>query len=211
MSLAEGSSCISIRCRSGLRLLPICCCSSRFAPKKRIRAGSRRAACAARVLRSFGAQGARADLVGLPTVARHRNRGPPSRRGSRARCGGQPSPASSSEGWRRERDSNPRNPSGFSGFQDHRHRPLGHPSASKLRLNLRALPRITPLGRQVSPHVSRTGRSGTTHDNPIVAARRAAPSCSAYPTCASRTPLRAEVPQPPARTATSLYEDGLHS
>ena len=31
--------------------------------------------------------------------------------------------------WRRERDSNPRYPSGYSGFQDHRHRPLGHPSA----------------------------------------------------------------------------------
>src|SRR5206468_8392069 len=40
-------------------------------------------------------------------------------------------PASVSEGWRRERDSNPRYPSGYSGFQDHRHRPLGHPSASK--------------------------------------------------------------------------------
>ena len=31
--------------------------------------------------------------------------------------------------WRRERDSNPRNRSRFSGFQDHRHRPLGHLSA----------------------------------------------------------------------------------
>ena len=31
--------------------------------------------------------------------------------------------------WRRERDSNPRNGFPFSGFQDHRHRPLGHPSA----------------------------------------------------------------------------------
>ena len=31
--------------------------------------------------------------------------------------------------WRRERDSNPRNRFRFSGFQDHRHRPLGHPSA----------------------------------------------------------------------------------
>src|SRR6187431_1788883 len=31
--------------------------------------------------------------------------------------------------WRRERDSNPRYPSGYSGFQDHRHRPLGHLSA----------------------------------------------------------------------------------
>src|ERR1700681_3763235 len=31
--------------------------------------------------------------------------------------------------WRRERDSNPRNRCRFSGFQDHHHRPLGHPSA----------------------------------------------------------------------------------
>jgi hypothetical protein len=37
----------------------------------------------------------------------------------------------SERGWRRERDSNPRNRFRFSGFQDHRHRPLGHPSASK--------------------------------------------------------------------------------
>src|SRR5215467_4303554 len=36
-----------------------------------------------------------------------------------------------SEGWRRERDSNPRYPFGYSGFQDHRHRPLGHPSAAE--------------------------------------------------------------------------------
>ena len=36
----------------------------------------------------------------------------------------------SSLDWRRERDSNPRNPFGFSGFQDHRHRPLGHLSVS---------------------------------------------------------------------------------
>ena len=32
-------------------------------------------------------------------------------------------------GWRRERDSNPRYGFPYSGFQDHRHRPLGHPSA----------------------------------------------------------------------------------
>src|ERR1044071_3440969 len=32
--------------------------------------------------------------------------------------------------WRRERDSNPRYPSGYSGFQDHRHRPLGHLSVT---------------------------------------------------------------------------------
>ena len=31
--------------------------------------------------------------------------------------------------WRRERDSNPRYPFWYSGFQDRRHRPLGHPSA----------------------------------------------------------------------------------
>ena len=37
---------------------------------------------------------------------------------------------SASEGWRRGRDSNPWYPSGYSGFQDRRHRPLGHPSAS---------------------------------------------------------------------------------
>ena len=41
----------------------------------------------------------------------------------------QPSHLFMSEGWRRERDSNPRNRFRFSGFQDHRHRPLGHPSA----------------------------------------------------------------------------------
>ena len=39
--------------------------------------------------------------------------------------------------WRRERDSNPRYRFRHSGFQDHRHRPLGHPSASKCRLNSR--------------------------------------------------------------------------
>ena len=30
--------------------------------------------------------------------------------------------------WRRERDSNPRYPFGYNGFQDRRHQPLGHPS-----------------------------------------------------------------------------------
>src|SRR5687768_2002296 len=34
-----------------------------------------------------------------------------------------------SEGWRRERDSNPRNSFPFNGFQDRRLKPLGHPSA----------------------------------------------------------------------------------
>jgi hypothetical protein len=33
-----------------------------------------------------------------------------------------------SEGWRRERDSNPRAPFGANGFQDRRLKPLGHPS-----------------------------------------------------------------------------------
>jgi hypothetical protein len=37
--------------------------------------------------------------------------------------------SSRSEEWRRERDSNPRWSFPHSGFQDHRHRPLGHPSA----------------------------------------------------------------------------------
>ena len=35
--------------------------------------------------------------------------------------------------WRRERDSNPRHGFPCSGFQDHRHRPLGHPSARFIR------------------------------------------------------------------------------
>ena len=34
------------------------------------------------------------------------------------------------ENWRRERDSNPRYPFGYNGFQDRRHQPLGHPSAT---------------------------------------------------------------------------------
>jgi hypothetical protein len=32
--------------------------------------------------------------------------------------------------WRRERDSNPRKPFGFNGFQDRRLKPLGHLSSS---------------------------------------------------------------------------------
>src|SRR5688500_3251657 len=39
------------------------------------------------------------------------------------------SSAKPSEVWRRERDSNPRYPFGYNGFQDRRHQPLGHPSA----------------------------------------------------------------------------------
>ena len=50
---------------------------------------------------------------------------------------------SASDGrWRRERDSNPRNRFRFSGFQDHRHRPLGHPSASKIRPEFARVARI---------------------------------------------------------------------
>jgi hypothetical protein len=56
--------------------------------------------------------------------------------------------------WRRERDSNPRNGFPFSGFQDHRHRPLGHPSASKSRLNSRASHVICRQTGVVSPLVS---------------------------------------------------------
>ena len=41
------------------------------------------------------------------------------------------SPEWTEEGWRRERDSNPRYPLRYSGFQDHRHRPLGHLSARR--------------------------------------------------------------------------------
>ena len=42
--------------------------------------------------------------------------------------------------WRRERDSNPRYGFPYSGFQDHRHQPLGHPSA---RYSLRITEQIT--------------------------------------------------------------------
>src|SRR5215470_8161578 len=57
-----------------------------------------------------------------------------SRRGSEGRWNlpSRSSPKARCEGWRRERDSNPRYPFGYSGFQDHRHRPLGHPSAAEL-------------------------------------------------------------------------------
>jgi hypothetical protein len=55
--------------------------------------------------------------------------------------------------WRRERDSNPRYPCGYSGFQDHRHRPLGHPSALKCRQILRVFIRTRRELRCVSPDV----------------------------------------------------------
>src|SRR5262249_12129858 len=47
--------------------------------------------------------------------------------------------------WRRGRDSNPRYPSGYSGFQDHRHRPLGHLSASGFRPGFREFA-VRPTG-----------------------------------------------------------------
>src|SRR4051812_31793275 len=46
--------------------------------------------------------------------------------------------------WRRERDSNPRYPFGYNGFQDRRHQPLGHPSA--LRLSGEEAPRSKDAG-----------------------------------------------------------------
>src|SRR4029079_9956467 len=59
--------------------------------------------------------------------------------------------------WRRERDSNPRYPSGYSGFQDHRHRPLGHPSASnKIAQNAGTTQLTTKLGScPALPHFAR--------------------------------------------------------
>src|ERR1700751_1798179 len=44
--------------------------------------------------------------------------------------------------WRRGRDSNPRYPSGYSGFQDHRHRPLGHLSSAPFYSHRRASPDV---------------------------------------------------------------------
>ena len=38
--------------------------------------------------------------------------------------------------WRRERDSNPRYPFGYSGFQDHPFRPLTHPSTARTHTDL---------------------------------------------------------------------------
>ena len=76
--------------------------------------------------------------------------------------------------WRRERDSNPRNRFRFSGFQDHRHRPLGHPSASKLPKILRILPgNAEPTGSSV------TGGS-----------RRDPASFAHRPYCTARLPAR---------------------
>ena len=41
--------------------------------------------------------------------------------------------------WRRERDSNPRYPLGYNGFQDRRFQPLTHPSAERCDLSLSVL------------------------------------------------------------------------
>ena len=56
--------------------------------------------------------------------------------------------------WRRERDSNPRNGFPFSGFQDHRHRPLGHPSASNCPGILRCFSSSTAVMRQAPGSVT---------------------------------------------------------
>ena len=49
--------------------------------------------------------------------------------------------------WRRERDSNPQCGFPYSGFQDHRHRPLGHPSAFEIRPEHSQLPHNVSVGR----------------------------------------------------------------
>jgi hypothetical protein len=57
--------------------------------------------------------------------------------------------------WRRERDSNPRNGFPFSGFQDHRHRPLGHPSASNSRPEIaRSAVAAPSMGAMCHPSVT---------------------------------------------------------
>ena len=53
------------------------------------------------------------------------------RRPGRVCCPTNLEQSSGSSHWRRERDSNPRNPSEFSGFQDHRLKPLGHLSVRR--------------------------------------------------------------------------------
>ena len=70
---------------------------------------------------------------------------------------------------RRERDSNPRCSFPHSGFQDHRHRPLGHPSASRIlpgfaRLQRLRRTRTVSVAGRVTPFYAsgqgyRTGRS----------------------------------------------------
>jgi hypothetical protein len=49
--------------------------------------------------------------------------------------------------WRRERDSNPRYPFGYNGFQDRRFQPLTHPSAARKGSNSISLLHM-PCGRQ---------------------------------------------------------------
>jgi hypothetical protein len=62
-----------------------------------------------------------------------------------------------SEGWRRERDSNPRYRCRYSGFQDHRHRPLGHPSRLRKRTSACLLRRGRPA-LEISPGFCATCR-----------------------------------------------------
>jgi hypothetical protein len=64
--------------------------------------------------------------------------------------------AHASEGWRRERDSNPRHRFRCSGFQDHRHRPLGHPSRLRKRTSQGLLRRgRLRLRKRTTPHLFR--------------------------------------------------------
>ena len=63
-------------------------------------------------------------------------------------------------GWRRERDSNPRNRSRYSGFQDRRHKPLGHPSAAVSSMLARAT--IARRRDHLEPPMYGRSASGTT-------------------------------------------------
>ncbi len=62
--------------------------------------------------------------------------------------------------WRKGRDSNPRYPFRYSGFQDRRHQPLGHPSAWRGRKVARIFPNNQWAQRVVltgdGPHLSPT-------------------------------------------------------
>ena len=53
--------------------------------------------------------------------------------------------------WRRERDSNPRYPFRYSGFQDRRHQPLGHPSAVFPRITERTTTAGSVTAERVQP------------------------------------------------------------
>jgi hypothetical protein len=92
-----------------------------------------------------------------------------------------------SEGWRRGRDSNPRYPSGYSGFQDHRHRPLGHLSIYDRR---GPLPGAPQPWRRRPPRLAR-------YATLTLALRRYAPLCS-----------HSSSAGPPAWRAVALGEGG---